>query len=334
MKKRSHKNRRTQTQKVTRPSAPAKKQDIPSRWPRLSAYGRHHLRACVTSFGQLMRSPFANILTLAVMAIALAQPSGLYVALKNIDVLTASWDEAAQISLFLKRDAANANTLMTALEAIPGVATALQISPDEAMAELEDTTGFGGLLALLPENPLPTVIVVTPAATVNTPDAISALVDTLAVLPGVEQAQLDQEWLNRLFSLLHLGHQAVWLLGLLLGIAVLLVVGNTIRLLIARHQEEIQIMKLVGGTSAFIRRPFLYMGAWYGLLGGLCAWLLVAISLYWLQGPVDKLATLYHTQFHLDGLGIVGGARLLLISVALGMLGARLAIGRHLAKGQ
>jgi cell division transport system permease protein len=112
---------------------------------------------------------------------------------------------------------------------------------------------------------------------------------------------------------------------------VLLVVGNTIRLEIENRRGEIRIMDLVGATPAFVRRPFLYSGAWHGLFGGLLAWLLVALGVGLLQRPVGNLAALYHTQFAVAGLDARATLILLAGSMTLGMLGSWLAVARHLS---
>ena len=152
----------------------------------------------------------------------------------------------------------------------------------------------------------------------------------LLILPGVAQAQFDLEWVRRLDAILRLAQRGVLILALLLGIAVLLVVGNTIRLAILSRRAEIEVIKLIGGTDAFIRRPFLYAGLFQGLFGGLLAWILVAASLALLAGPVRDLAGLYGSGFELAGLGLRAGAILLLGGAFLGWTGSRLAVGRHL----
>ncbi|OQX46977.1 MAG: cell division protein, partial [Candidatus Sedimenticola endophacoides] len=165
----------------------------------------------------------------------------------------------------------------------------------------------------------------------STPEAASALLDELQALDDVEFAQIDLQWVRRFHGITEIAQRTVLILGGLLGLAVLLVVGNTIRLEIENRRAEIEITKLIGGTNAFIRRPFLYSGLWYGLLGGLIAWLLVSLSLFLLESPVSQLAGLYESQFGLSGMG--PGAFLLLLagSALLGLLGSWIAVGRHLS---
>jgi cell division transport system permease protein len=149
-------------------------------------------------------------------------------------------------------------------------------------------------------------------------------------LPQIDQAVLDLEWVQRLYSMMALGKRLVIALAALLALGVLLVVGNTIRLAIESRRDEIVIVKLVGGTNAFVRRPFLYTGLWYGLGGGILAWLIIGFGLFWLSSPVAELAGLYRSQFELQGLGIGDSLMMWLCGGLLGLAGAWLAVSRHL----
>jgi cell division transport system permease protein len=139
-------------------------------------------------------------------------------------------------------------------------------------------------------------------------------------------------WVKRLYQFMELGQRLVWALATLLGLAVLLIIGNTIRLSIESRRDEILVVKLVGGTDAFVRRPFLYTGIWFGLGGGIIAWLLLSMGLYWLSGPVETLISLYGSDFVLQGLSLSDSLMLIFDGVILGWLGAWLAVSRHLTK--
>ena len=182
----------------------------------------------------------------------------------------------------------------------------------------------------MPSNPLPAVIIVHPSEAHLREDAIGSLLSKLESLPEVELAQLDMEWLQRLRVLNKTAERGVSILGLLLSLSVLLIIGNTIRLAILNRQSEIRVIKLVGGTDAFIRRPFLYTGLWFGLLGGITAWLTLIGSLSLLNGPVNELAKLYGSQFTLSWLSGSLFLSLPTIGLCLGVLGATLAVSRHL----
>lgn len=296
-------------------------------------YLLRHAQVLFATLGELARAPLSTLLTLTALGITLALPSGLYVVLNNLERLSAGWDRSAQISLFLKRDVSEAGALKLAqqIRALPTVTGVDYITRDAALAEFKRESGFGAALNALDSNPLPAVLVVRPAASDNT-IAVETLVASLARLPGVDLAQLDIEWLRRLAALLQLAERAVLLLAVLLALAVLLIIGNTIRLGVVNRQTEIEIVQLVGGTPGFIRRPFLYTGLLQGLLGGLLAWVLVDGSLVFLNGPAQELAGLYGSGFGLSGLGVGSGAALVVAGATLGWLGARLAVGQQLRR--
>jgi len=208
------------------------------------------------------------------------------------------------------------------------VAEAEYISKDQALVEFQQQSGLGEALKELPQNPLPGVVLVTPNE-VDKP-ALEALRTRLAELPKVQQAQLDLVWVERLAAILKLGDRFVFGLTVLLVLALLLVIGNTIRLHIENRRVEIEVIKLVGGTDAYVRRPFLYMGALYGLGAGFLSWGVLAFGLDWLNDAVVGLAGLYGSDFSLAGVPLADGFSLLLGAVLLGYIGAWIAVARHL----
>lgn len=298
----------------------------------LRVYVSRHLQVFFYSLGVLSRSPFATLMTTAVIGIALALPSGLHVVLKNAQQLSGGWDGAAQISLFLKRAVPDdeANRLARQIQKLPEVANVSYISRREALQEFQRLSGFGDALEALKDNPLPSVLVIRPTPAASTPAATEKLLQRLQGYPPVDIAQLDMQWVKRLYVIMELVRRGVVVLAALLALAVLLVVGNTIRLAIQNRRDEIVVMKLIGGTDAFIRRPFLYTGFWYGLFGGVIAWLLVSLSLTILSDPVERLTGLYQSQFELTGLDAATTGMLIGSSILLGLAGSWLAVGRHL----
>jgi cell division transport system permease protein len=297
----------------------------------MTNYLLRHVQVLLATLGQMARAPLATLLTLTVIGITLALPSGLYVMLDNLERLSAGWNRGAQASLYLKRNVtdAGAHKLAQQIRALSSVAGVDYISREAALAEFRKQSGFGTALNALDSNPLPAVLVVRLAQSDN-PAAVESLMATLAVLPGVDLAQLDIEWLRRLAALLQLAERAVALLAALLALAVLLIIGNTIRLAVVNRQTEIEIIQLVGGTAGFVRRPFLYSGLLHGLLGGLLAWLLVEVSLLLLSGPARELAGLYGSSFALTGLGAEQGLSMAMAGGLLGWVGSRLAVGWQL----
>jgi cell division transport system permease protein len=298
------------------------------------SYLLHHLRVFIGSLGDLTRHPMATFMTTAVLAIALALPTGLYLALNNISGLSAGWDGSTQISLFLHTGVSEkkAQTFAKKLRLHNEIDKVALISKAQGLEQFKDLSGFGDALQFLDSNPLPVVLVVQPIVDPQRPDKVAHLVQQLEDEKLVELAQLDVQWVKRLYTLLEIAHRGIWIVGSLLGLAVLLVIGNTIRLDIQNRRAEIEVAKLIGASNAFIRRPFLYTGLWYGLSGGVLAWILTTISLTFLEGPVQKLAVLYHSSFQLNGLSASNVLILIGISCALGLLGSWLAVGRHLSE--
>jgi cell division transport system permease protein len=302
-------------------------------WLGIENYLIHHLRAFFASLGSLLRTPFASFMTAVVIGVALALPSGFHALLLSVQSLASGWEgEVAQVSLFLKPDIKDdaARNLAWRLRSMDDVAGVRYISPQQALEEFQRSSGLSDALAYLDDNPLPAVLVVKPAEGFARPAVMRDLVQRLQALPEVESTQLDWAWLERLHALVALADRAMAWVGVVLAVAVLFIVGNTIRLAIENRREEIIITKLVGATDAFIRRPFIYGGIWYGLAGGLIALIIVDGVLWGMRGPVARLAALYKSDFQL---GMIGAGETLFILVAgafLGWLGAWVAVGRHL----
>lgn len=294
------------------------------------AWLESHRASLADSLRRLGRQPIGSFFTCMVMAVALSLPMGLSLLLKNVERLGGSWQRAAQISLYMRMDAGTreGESLVGQVKGLAGVADAEFISRDKALESFQQQSGLGEALKELPDNPLPGVVVVTPLE-VDKP-ALEALREQLAQLPNVEQAQLDLVWVERLAAILKLGDRFVFGLAVLLISALLLVIGNTIRLHIENRRNEIEVIKLVGGTDAYVRRPFLYMGALYGVGAGLLAWAVLAFGLDWLNGAVTNLAGLYGSDFALAGVPGADGVSLLLGAVLLGYIGAWIAVARHL----
>ncbi|MFJ4372416.1 permease-like cell division protein FtsX [Pseudomonas japonica] len=296
----------------------------------LAAWLESHRSSLLDSLRRLGKQPIGSFFTCLVMAVALSLPMGLSLILGNIERLGGSWQRAAQISLYLKLDAGAraGEALRDQIKALPGVADAEYVSREQALNEFQQQSGLGEALRELPDNPLPGVVVVTPNE-VDKP-ALEALRQRLAELPHVELAQLDLVWVERLAAILKLGDRFVFGLTVLLVSALLLVIGNTIRLHIENRRTEIEVIKLVGGTDSYVRRPFLYMGALYGFGAGILSWGVLEFGLNWLNEAVVDLSGLYGSDFALAGVPAADGLSLLLGAVLLGYIGAWIAVARHL----
>ncbi|UYZ84947.1 permease-like cell division protein FtsX [Entomomonas sp. E2T0] len=309
----------------------SKKQDgEPSFGELFHSWLENHKASLTDSFLRLVKHPIASFFTCLVIAVTLSLPMGLSIILKNINELAGSWQQAAQISLFLHLDVDDekASQLQNELNQNPDIESTQLITKKQALAEFQEQTGLGEALQALPSNPLPVVIVVTPKELVQ--NTITELQHNLQQLPEVDRAELDMQWLERLMSILKLGERFVFGISLLLIAALLLVIGNTIRLAIENRRAEIEVIKLVGGTDGYVRRPFIYMGTLYGLGAGLFAWALLAFGLNWINTYVVQLAGLYASDFKLSSVSLEDACSLIIGAVLLGWIGAWLAVARHL----
>jgi cell division transport system permease protein len=305
-------------------------------WPNPLTWLLRHLQVLVASLGRLSRQPLASLMTAAVIGIAVALPAALHLLVANVQNLASTWEGGSTISLFLETDTSEQETAQLAqrLRERGGIAEVQLISAEQALDEFRRLSGFGEALDLLDENPLPAVLLVHPTAALDDPNRAARLAEELGQIAEVEIARADLQWLQRLQAITRIAERAIGVLAVLLATAVLLVIGNTIRLEIEQRHQEIEISKLVGATDAFIRRPFLYEGLWYGLFGGVLASLLIAGSMLLLRGPAERLAGLYQSQFDLTaGVSLTLGA-VLLATPVLGLLGSWLAVGRHLRQIQ
>jgi cell division transport system permease protein len=299
----------------------------------LASYVRHHRETVAASLARLAATPLQTLMTMLVVAIALALPASLYTAVDNLRQLGGEVEFNTRMTVFLRHDLTpqDIDTLLAALGDMAHIEAATLVTPEEALAEFSETSGFGDVLDLLDDNPLPAVLLVVPAAEASaSPDVAEALTRAIARQPQVDDVAVDLAWLQRLQALLDIGHRLVYAMGAALGIGVVVIMGNTIRLAIESRRDEIVVVKLIGGTDRYVRRPFLYGGLWFGFGGGLLAWLLVWLGVLLVGGTVGQLAVLYQSGFAISGPGF--GALLLLLSggALLGSLGAWIAVSQHL----
>jgi len=270
---------------------------------------------------------------MAVLAIALALPGGLYVLSQNLLSLSKHWDTDTQITLYLNLDVTDekAEALSIQLSKDPRFTTVKFLGRDQALQEFRQMAAFQDALEHIADNPLPAVIIITPTSLLST-EALDELRTDLLDRPQVELAQLDLEWIKRLRGIIEIIQHAVIIIAIILAIAVILVVGNTIRLEIENRRSEIVITKLFGATHAYIRRPFLYDGLWFGLLGGIMACVLIVAALWLLSEPTVHLIALYDSSFSLIYPGLPFIASITFFGGLLGYLGAWSAVTQHLYK--
>ena len=292
-----------------------------------------HLQTLVGALGDLSRSPFSSILSISVIAIALALPGGLFAALENINKFTSEFEHGAKISLFLAPQVSvkQATELQQSIQQHASIKLVELITPDQAMQEFKSRSGLQNALNSLTSNPLPVVLLAYPKDEIaRSAEKLARLIDELGKLKQVELSQFDLEWIKRLTALLELVTRAVWIIAFILGLGVFLVIGNTIRLAITNRQEEIRIIKLIGGTDAFVRRSFLYSGMLQGLLGGLLALLIIFLLFSFISAPTSSLSSMYGIAFSLDPLHFLPSLLLVSSGALIGWLSARVTVGVYL----
>lgn len=314
--------------RATRPAGPRTIGGAASTWL------ERHAQSLVGSLGRLARQPFATALTIAVIGIALALPTALYLVVANMRAVTADLGDTVQLSVYLRLPTSEAEARKTAqaIQARIEVDQAVLVSPAQGLAEFRAMSGIGEALEALTENPLPWVVKVRPAAPHDSATAVEALAVELRKAEGVELVEADTAWVRRLHAILDTLRQLVFLAAAVLAAGVLAIVGNTIRLEINGRRAEIEVTKLVGGSNAFVRRPFLYSGLWQGLGGGLLAVALIAIGMAALEPPVARLAAAYGAAFKLTGLQPRELAVIVAGGALLGWLGAWLVCTYHLRR--
>ncbi|MEZ5453381.1 MAG: permease-like cell division protein FtsX [Thiothrix sp.] len=312
----------------------APKRNVSSSAHPFSAWLNQQMGAIKFSMERLWFNPVSTWITLAAIAIALSLPTSLHLLLKNMQTLTDDKREVPTITLFLKQPVSEqqAKDRAELLSELPEIDKVRVVTRDEAMADFRKITGFAQTLETLDENPLPHVLIITPK--LGLLDDLDMDVDNfskkLKAYPEVDDVQIDVEWVQRLRAILRIAERIVLVVSILLGLTVLLVVGNTIRLDIENRKDEIRVTRLIGATNAYIRRPFIYNGIWLGLFGGVLSLVIVHVALLFLVEPVTKLANLYGSTFTLSGVDVFMTLEILLASSILGIIGSWLAVGRYL----
>ncbi|MFZ9904145.1 MAG: permease-like cell division protein FtsX [Steroidobacteraceae bacterium] len=299
-----------------------------------SIWFTRHIQALLAALGRILRRPMASLLTTAVIGIALSFPATLWLLVKNAEQVTGGIAEAIDVTVYLKTEVPleEAEKLAASLKLRSTIDEVTLISAEQGLLEFRDRSGFGAALDALPANPLPHVLVLRPAAAHSSADEVEALKSDLADFPEVETAQVDTQWVERLAAILQMLKDLFSSIAIMLGVGVLAVIGNVTRLEIGARRAEIEVTKLVGGSNAFVRRPFIYEGLLFGALGGLIALAITQGVMFALDIPVARLASLYGSEFRLAGLGGREAATLLLAGASLGLVGAWLGAARHLSR--
>ncbi len=295
----------------------------------MSTWLRQHSQTLVLTLKRLARNPFATLLNIMVIGIALALPLGGYMLLQNLGRVAGQVTGHPQVSLFLARDADKTDiaALEARLKQIPGVRALRFISREQALEGLKQSGNLSDVITALQTNPLPDAFVLdTGAGAVE----LQQLEPQLKALPKVAHVQLDSAWVKRLESLLALGRMAVLILASLLACGLVAVAFNTIRLQILTQKDEIEVSKLIGATDSFIRRPFFHLGLILGAFGGMAALTIVYLCMQILNRRILELAQLYGSDFRLSFFGLPDCLALLAFAAILGWLGAYMSVSRHL----
>lgn len=310
---------------------PVKKSRLPVR-----AWREQHLYSFFSSLGRLAARPWATTLTLAVLSLALAFPLLFWLLLDNARGLSGTVEDTRSISIFLKpgTDAEAAKALAERLRVRADVTNVMVKSPEQGLEEFRSQSGFADALKVLHYNPLPALLVVNPQAASGGSDPAPAMVDEFQRDPAVDLVQYDAQWRQRLNAILLLAQRGAGVLAVLLALAALLVVGNTVRLDIQGRADEIAVMQMLGADNGFVRRPFLYIGFWYGTFAGVASLILIGIVEWALAAPLATLMSSYDHRFDVHGLSLPTMCLVLVASAALGWLGAWIATSRHIALGQ
>ena len=292
-----------------------------------------HVSTCVGALGRLTRQPFASLMTVLVIAVTLALPASMQLVIKNAQSISNNWEHALDFSVYLKRDVTidDATRLAGLIEQRADIDHVKLISAEDALEEFKSASGFGQALDHLKTNPLPHTLVVRPSGA-STEQSMTLLHEELGNLPESDLVQVDTEWVQRFHAMLDILRRAIAIGAGLLGVAIVVIIGNTIRLDIQNRREEIEVTKLIGASNAFVRRPFLYSGFWYGLGGGLLSLALVGYGLYSLEQPVRRLAGLYNSAFGVLDLDLSESLIIIAIGVLLGLAGSWLAAARHMRR--
>ncbi len=299
----------------------------------LAIWFSRHVSISVGSLGRLVRHPFSSFMIVLVIAVTLALPAAINLIVKNAQSISGSWDNALDFSVFLKQDVTEdqAAGLGRLIEQRADVDSVSFISASKALADFKVHSGFGSALDQLPDNPLPHTLVVRPSAG-NTSDSMILLQEELGNLPETEFVQVDTEWVQRFHAILDIVRQAIAIGAALLAIAIVVIIGNTIRLDIENRRNEIEVTKLIGASNAFVRRPFLWTGFWYGLFGGLLALGLVYYGLFLLHGPVARLAGLYQSNISIAAMSLDEALAIIGVGVFLGLFGSWFTTARHMRR--
>ena len=292
---------------------------------------KRHLQVFFYTLGQFNQNRVNISMTVLALGIGFSIPLSMYSVVDSFSNIGGQWQERPQITLYLEKSIANEETeaLQKKLRGDSRIEEVNYISAADGLKSFSAQFQFDQAIALLDENPLPSVFVIYPVGS-NDVESIANLTNEFSQHQHVSSAQYDFEWLQKLSAITSFLKRAVIVLASVIAVGLLLLIANTIRLEISTRRDEIDIIDQLGGTPAFISKPFLYMGLLEGLLGGLAAILISSLVLKLFGGPLLRLADLYGIIFNLPALRIDVIVVMLLSSGLLGWLSAKFTVSQHL----
>lgn len=291
-----------------------------------------HIQVFIRSCQDLLSQPLATLANVLTIGIALSLPTIGYGLIKSVESLSFAFENKPHINIYISPQASSIDidSIIAELNFTDGIASKKVISQAEALTAFEQTTGIRDILKSLPENPLPTTIVINPEDNYLDTRQLLNLKETIEKIDGIDEVQINQVWLERMRTLISFAENIVFIIVILVSTAIVFTLANTVRLMITNRQDEIMVGKLVGATDSFVRRPFLYIGSLYGMLGGITAYLIYLFCFYHLQQPIKELAASYQTTFTLYQLNWQQCCLLIGCSSFLGWLAARFSVATHL----
>lgn len=297
-------------------------------------YLHRHVEIAKEALSRLARNPISSLVSVIIIGIAITLPLLLFKITENIATVTGGWQSSDVITVYLvpsEDDSEKGVELAHDILRKPQVHDVRFLAANEVLEEFKGQSGFSELLDELESSPLPAMIYVFPESGLIDGD-LSDLVSAIDEMSGVDQVSFDQQWQNRLKSIIELFEFAILVLAGLMALGVVLIVSNTVRLGILDRRDEIQIIDQIGGTASFVRRPFLYFGVFQGVFGALFALLLSTVILIMIASPVDQLAQLYNSQFKIQQLKGRTWIVVIFLSAILGWIAARLTAGGYIRR--
>jgi cell division transport system permease protein len=298
----------------------------------MSAWLAQHLQVFKQVLHRCSQDFSHTLLISLVIGITLTLPVLGYVLIQNLSDLTGKAHQEAQISVFLRADLAEETIsgIRHKLETHPAVRSVKFVSKEQALEQLESSFSDATLIESLQHNPLPDAFQIEPDSldTVK----LGQLKTQLGNLDGVQEVVLDTDWLNRINSLVLLAKRILWLVAGLFGLLLITVISNTVRMQIMSQRDEIELSQLIGATAAFTRRPFLYLGWLYGLLGGLLSIAISVLIVYIFNRSIAPLAAAYQSDFFLNYPDLYIAITICLIAAAIGLFSAYFSATRYISK--